>query len=341
MRVLLTADTLGGVWTYAAELANALAARDVDVLVAAMGRRPDGAQLDAMASTPVTARECLLEWMADPWDDVEAAGDWLLDLHDDYEPDVVHLNGYVHAALPWPVPVVVVAHSDVLSWFESVQRRPAPPEWDRYRLEVERGLCAANVVVAPTAAMLAALERHYAFDAERVVVANGRRVTARAARKEPLVLGAGRAWDEAKNLDALERVARRLPWRVLVVGDGSRTGRVRDADLADAMSRAAIFALPARYEPFGLSALEAAHAGCALVLGDIASLREVWDDAAVFVDPNDDHELREALGTLIADETLRARYAAAARRRASAYTPDAMAAGYLDVYERVRAVEHV
>jgi glycogen(starch) synthase len=35
--VLMTADTVGGVWTYAAELARTLAARGVDVHLATMG----------------------------------------------------------------------------------------------------------------------------------------------------------------------------------------------------------------------------------------------------------------------------------------------------------------
>ena len=72
-------------------------------------------------------------------------------------------------------------------------------------------------------------------------------------------------------------------------------GRLAPADLASWLGRAAIYALPARYEPFGLSILEAALAGCALVLGDIDSLRELWDGCALFVPPEDDDALAEAL----------------------------------------------
>ena len=103
--------------------------------------------------------------------------------------------------------------------------------------------------------------------------------------------------------------------------------------LAQWLSRAAIYALPARYEPFGLSILEAALAGCALVIGDTPSLREVWgDDAACFVPPGDPGALRNALCRLIADPIERARLSHAARKRALAYTPERMAAGYLAAY---------
>ena len=44
-----------------------------------------------------------------------------------------------------------------------------------------------------------------------------------------------------------------------------------------------IFVSVSRYEPFGLAVLEAAHAGCALVLSDIPTFRELWQGAASFV----------------------------------------------------------
>ena len=39
MRVLMTADTVGGVWTYALELAGALAPLGVDITLATMSPR--------------------------------------------------------------------------------------------------------------------------------------------------------------------------------------------------------------------------------------------------------------------------------------------------------------
>jgi glycosyltransferase involved in cell wall biosynthesis len=114
----------------------------------------------------------------------------------------------------------------------------------------------------------------------------------------------------------------------------ARGGVARDA-LDRLFARAAIFAGPARYEPFGLAALEAGRAGCALVLGDIASLREVWGDAAAYAAPDDPEELGHVLIQLIRDERVRARLAAAARQRARVYTPERMVDAYLDAYERL------
>lgn len=356
--VLLTADTVGGVWTYAVELAGALAAGGTRVALATMGAplsRAQRAQLAALGGA-VTLHESAyrLEWMDAPWEDVERAGGWLLGLERALRPDVVHLNQFAFGALPFSAPTLLVAHSCVCSWWEAVHGEPAPPAWDGYREAVRRGLDGADVVAAPTRAMLAALERAHGARPGAVVLPNGRRAADfPPAGKEPFVLSAGRLWDGAKNLATLAAAASNLPWPVRVAGpttppDGvaaaangvrhvETLGELAPAELAAQLARASIYALPARYEPFGLSALEAALAGCALVLGDIPSLREVWGDAATFVPPDDVEALTGAVIALAVDDARRSRAAASARARALHFTPERMLGGYLRAYELAAA----
>src|SRR4051812_33332264 len=99
---------------------------------------------------------------------------------------------------------------------------------------------------------------------------------------------------------------------------------------------ASIYCLPARYEPFGLSALEAALSGCALVLGDIPSLRELWGDAALFVSPDSPAELTTSLLELISNPGMRQGLAAKAGAAAARYTPELMASRYLRVYQMLK-----
>ena len=325
----MTADTVGGVWTYCVELAHAL---DAEVHLATMGRRMSDAQrAEAAVFACVHESDFPLEWQPDPWQGVDAAGSWLLSLERELQPEVVHLNGYVHAALPWGAPTVVVAHSDVVSWFRAVQGVDAPPEWDVYRQRVGQGLRAAHRVVAPTAAVAADLAVAYGFS-DAVVVPNCRRPDVVApGEKEAFVLAAGRAWDAAKGVDALCRVAPSLPAPVVVAGEGAAPGvdargLLPFAELAALMSRAAVFAAPARYEPFGLGILEAGLAGCAMVLGDIPSLREVWGEAASYV--RDDDALVAAVTAALSD----ASRGQAARERALTYTPERTARGYQKAY---------
>ena len=347
--VLMTADAVGGVWTFALDLARALGGSGVRVSLAVLGpspsprQRADAASIDGLTLFDAPFR---LEWMEEPWGDVEASGRWLIDLAANLRPDVVHLNGYCHGTLPWEAPVVMTGHSCVLSWWAAVRRTELPESWARYAREVRSGLHAADVVTAPSGEMRGALERYYGPLRRTRVIPNGRSIeTPPAAGKEPMVFTAGRLWDPAKNVELVCAAARHLSWPVYVAGDARGFGSTQPpcdevrylghlpaAELATWMSRAAIYALPARYEPFGLSALEAALCGCALVLGDRPSLREVWGDAALYVDPDDALMLQQTIESLIEHAELRDCMARRARERARAFTPERMAAAYLDTY---------
>jgi glycosyltransferase involved in cell wall biosynthesis len=351
-RILMTGDTVGGVWSFTLELAEALGAHGIHVVLAALGGPPTlGQRLEAcrIANLDLLPSDFKLEWMDDPWRDVASSGNWLLDLEEEYAPDVVHLNSFGHGALAWRAPVVVTAHSCVLSWWAAVKGGAAPEEWRGYRKTVTASLHAADAVTAPSRAMAELLAEHYGVHACRVIP-NGRLAARfRRAEKEPFVLTAGRLWDEAKNLAAVAQAARRLPWPVYCAGAGSQPsgsgmtmlGQLAPDVLADWYARASIYALPARYEPFGLSALEAAHSGCGLVLGDIASLREVWGDAAVFVPPENPDALADAVNGLIRDPARREALAQAAAQRAQQYTPRRMADDYLATYRAAAAEERL
>jgi glycosyltransferase involved in cell wall biosynthesis len=98
------------------------------------------------------------------------------------------------------------------------------------------------------------------------------------------------------------------------------------------MRRASVFVAPARYEPFGLTILEAAANGCALVLSDIPTLRELWDDAALFVPVDDRAELKATLTLLMRNHGLRTKLQSAARKRAERYSLDATVNNYRKLY---------
>ena len=353
-RVLVTADTVGGVWTYAIDLIRALRPKGVEVILATMGAPLSAAQAHAAAQlSNLHLRESRykLEWMHDPWGEVDEAGRWLLELERTLQPDVVHLNGYAHATVNFQAPVLVVCHSCVFSWWRAVRHADPPAQWAHYWQRVREGLEAADLVVAPSRAILRAILGCYTASCEGRVIYNGRAPDGfTPTAKQPFALGAGRLWDEAKNLPCLDRAAEHLPYPVYVAGplrapDGcvagaqyaQLLGQLTPQQLSQWMSRAAVYALPARYEPFGLSVLEAAHAGCALVLGDIPSLRELWNGAAAFVSPGDPDELRAALLELLEQPLRRRRLSARALERATRFSLQQFADGYLAVYEELRS----
>lgn len=351
----MTADTVGGVFTYAVQLAAALGRDGVDVTLATFGRPMSADQRRAVreaGANVILESGLALEWMADPWADVEAAEDLLLDAERAVRPHVVHLNSFVHGAAPWRAPVLVVGHSCVCSWWAAVHGEAPPPQWAHYRTAVAAGIAAAGAVTAPTQAMLSALDEWYGPlpPGSRPILNGVDGPVAVSQRKRAVVLSAGRLWDDGKNVAALARAAARpgLRGRVLLAGEGEVPGAaVALGPLApDALARvrrgAAVYAAPALYEPFGLGILEAARDRCALVLGDIPSLRELWSGAAAFVPPDDEEHLAVALERLLADREATWALGEMAQRRARGYTAAAMSAAYRGMYRSlISAAERV
>lgn len=353
-RILMTADPIGGVWSYVLELARGLSAHGVEIALATMGQALSADQRrDVADEGNVTLYESVfrLEWMDDPWEDIERSGAWLLSLEAKLCPDLVHLNGYVHAALPWRSPCLIVAHSCMLSWWQAVRWDELPASFEQYRRRVAEGLAAAALVAAPTAAMLENIERIYLPLPNAMVIHNARsRTRFRPGIKEKFILSVGRLWDDAKNIGTLARTAYDLPWPVYVAGEQShptggtvtidgvnRLGFMAPESLAPWYAAASVYALPARYEPFGLTILEAAMSGCALVLGDIPSLRELWDGAAVFVHPEQGKALQEELCALCADRGRLASLGEKALVRSRSFSAEMMTSGYLAAYRQLYA----
>jgi glycosyltransferase involved in cell wall biosynthesis len=350
-RVLMTADGVGGVWHFAIQLVQGLTSSGIEVVLAVLG--PPPAPKQALAAAAIEGLTLVhggfaLEWVPGAERDLKAAGAWLLEVDATFTPDLVHLNGFAHASLPWSVPVVVVAHSCVLSWWRAVHGTDAPAEWTGYRERTRAGLRAADLVVAPTRAFLEQLQALYGPLDRTLCIWNGCDPAPTAdLAKEPLIFAAGRVWDQAKNLHALAAISHRLAWPVAIAGPGAPEHAdsaatpwlgLLPADAARRWyARASVFALPCYYEPFGLAALEAGLASCALVLGDIPTLRELWDGAALFVPPDDREELVSALNTLAQDPELLWLLGGLARSRAQGYSAARMSARYLDAYARLLA----
>ena len=248
-------------------------------------------------------------------------------------------------------PVVAVQHSCVATWWLNVRSGPLPEDFRWRRDCVEDGLNRAAAVVAPTAAFAAQTIRAYGIGRPILSVHNGRDPIPLTGRsRSDFVLTVGRLWDEGKNVRVLDEAAACIDVPVEAIGglegpDGSRIsfdhlqapGSLAPAAIATRLSARPIFASAALYEPFGLSALEAAQAGCALVLSDIPTFRELWSGSAIFVSPRDPAAYVEAIESLIADPERRQRMGQAAQLRALDYTPAAMARQMSAIYEQVLA----
>ncbi|HKV91421.1 MAG TPA: glycosyltransferase family 4 protein [Candidatus Angelobacter sp.] len=358
MHILVTADTIGGVWTYTRELVTGLVHRGERVTLVSFGDIPTAAQtrwMDGLKNFDYRPTAFKLEWMLDSEADMIASAQYLQAVIEESKPDLLHFSQYYYGALECDVPRVVVAHSDVVSWWIAVQRKQPPEtDWLRwYRRVVSRGLQAATAVVTPSRWMLEQIVLHYGRPEAGSVIYNGRTPALFNPHmtKEENILTVGRLWDSGKNVSLLLR--QELPMPVHIVGSNQHPEMQGDVFAAEAISpnvhldaeqnekqlvqtlgRAGIYAATSQYEPFGLAPLEAALSRCALIASDIPTFRELWDGAAVFFRNNDAQSLHDTVELLMRDPNLRRHQANLAYRRAQQlFSAERMVDNYMSLYQ--------
>ncbi|MBV9597932.1 MAG: glycosyltransferase family 4 protein [Chloroflexi bacterium] len=348
-RVLLTTDVVGGVWDFSVCLAAELSA-DWQVTLLALGVPTVAQRADAAAAGAALRVEPVkLEWMQDSAADVAHTRQLVSHIATQGY-DLIHANQFAAACAEVDVPVVLTLHSDVLSWRRwTLGTAVIPPAWMAYRDLVRDALVRATRVVAVSRFLAQEVQELYACGRDIEVIHNGWSASPANAPRQPTTLVAGRIWDAAKNVSLAATAASGwTPGEVLLAGERRHPeslmaaevppplhplGVLDRADLQNLLDRISVYLSPARYDPFGLVPLQAAQHGCALLLSDIPSYRELWDGAACFFKSGDADDLRRKWRLLLAQSDVRQAFARAARARAqSSYSAARMAAQYRAVY---------
>jgi glycosyltransferase involved in cell wall biosynthesis len=359
MHVLVTADTVGGVWTYTRELVTGLAMRGIRITLVSFGGIPTRAQtawLEKLSGVTYFPTGFRLEWMQDAAEDLPDSTCYLRGIIQEHNTDLLHLSQYCYGSLDVALPKIVVAHSDVMSWSQVVRGEQPQDRWARwYRGKVEEGLAGANLLVAPSRWMLDCIDHCYGKQPCSRVIYNGRSPALfnPYVSKQRYAASVGRLWDEGKQSNLLMG-SNDPAFPIVVAGatglsdespNGNTEGHARnipgiefrgqlsEGEMREILSRAAIYVATSKYEPFGLAPLEAALSRCAILANDIPSFREIWGEAAYYFRANDAESLAESLALLHRDRQLRLRYANLAYERArQRYAADRMVEEYVQLY---------
>ncbi len=141
-----------------------------------------------------------------------------------------------------------------------------------------------------------------------------------------LVIAGARGW---KSRSTLARI-KQSPFAKDIV----LTGEVEDELLAALYRRALIFVLPALYEGFGLTLLEAMSFGVPVIAADNSSLTEVVGQAGLLVDAGSAPDMADKIKTLAVSQSWRAELSEKGLARAREMTWDRAAKATLEVLER-------
>lgn len=260
-----------------------------------------------------------------------------------------------------PVPMVLtvhdvsfVAHPEWFRWKEGVRRRTLT------RLSAKR----ASRVLTVSEFSKREIVRGLGVDPAKVdVIYSGLTSLAPStgSADAPVVLYVGSIFNRRhvpSLIDGFARLARRRPEvRLEIVGDNRTAppialdaivqearvaGRIQvrayvpDDELASLYGRARAFAFLSEYEGFGLTPLEALGAGIPIVVLDTPVGREIYGEAAVYVERPDPTLVEAALERALFDEATRQRVLSAARDLLPRYSWRDCAACVLQVLETAR-----
>lgn len=360
--ILITADAVGGVWQYATGLAAELAGEGYRVTIAVMGPAPDAAQRRCLAGAPgvsVIETGLPLDWLCADAAEAAVAAAGLVRLVRQCGADIVHCNSpALIGAAAFPVPVIAGAHGCTATWWQAAKGPgPVDPAYHWHGDLMRHGLLAADAVIAPSASLAANLQATYRLPQLPLVVHNGctpAPAPSAEAHRLHAALGIGRMWDPVKNAAVLDAAAALCDLRFLAAGPlrgphGESAhfahvvalGTLPGETLAELLALRPIVVSAATFEPFGLAVLEAAAAGCALVLSDIPTFRELWDGAAIFADPNDPASFAAAITRLETTPELRWQLGETAHARSLRFSTAATARAVMRLYRGLLAGREV
>jgi glycosyltransferase involved in cell wall biosynthesis len=166
----------------------------------------------------------------------------------------------------------------------------------------------------------------------------------------PVVVGVGRLVPQ-KDWTLLIRALSGLPDVSLVIaGEGPERPSLEDAmrehgvrgvlpghvdDVDALLGLATLICQTSSWEGLPLSLLEAASAGCAIVARNVDGVADaLGPETALLVEGDEPAEFRRAIRSLLDDDAARQRLATAASDAAHRWSPERMAAAYLDLYAR-------
>lgn len=352
MRLLITTDTVGGVWRFGLELVTGLLESGDAVALVSFGKAASTAQhgeCDLLAERwkerfSYIPSDTPLEWMSQNDRCMDEGMALLGRTAREFGAELMHSSQFCFGAGELGIPKIVTAHSDVLGWGKACRKEGFEnTDWlRRYRILVQRGLLGADSLTAPTEWMLQSLGENFELPQRTQVIANGCAPAVRHEQSRTLrAVTAARLWDEAKDVSLMSDFISPIPLAIAGATDwdGVQADRVPHAqyfselsydDVLRLFATSAIYICTSRYEPFGLSPIEAALCGCAVLARDIDSLHEVWGEGALYF--ADAGELSKILWSLAKNPELLHVQQQRAGAQAQMYTRQRMVNAYRALY---------
>lgn len=274
-----------------------------------------------------------------------------------------HLHHSTHFTIPllWPGKMVVTIHDLIKHYSRGAATTTRHPflywiKYAGYLLTVWAAVHCAKHIIVPSKYWKDALQKKYKIKPERISVTyeavadsflNTRASTYDPGIKTPFIVHTGNLYPH-KNIPVLVKAVNSLKGRVRVAFICSRSvfaqrlpespwavylGRLTDSDLLAVYAKATAYVFPSLIEGFGLPGLEAMAVGLPVIASNSSCLPEIYEDAAMYFDPRDPHELAQKIELMITDKEVRSDLIKKGKNQVKKYSWNNMAKQTWEIYQ--------
>jgi len=110
---------------------------------------------------------------------------------------------------------------------------------------------------------------------------------------------------------------------------------IPDAEMPIFYNLASVFAFPSLYEGFGFPPVEAMACGCPIILSNIEVLKEINEEAALYVNPLNPDDISEKIHNLLSNNNLRMQLQQKGFKRAKRFNWESAAKKHIEVIEQI------
>ena len=301
MRILIHTSSTGSSYVFTVDLAKSLQNLGVQIFLAVTGVPLNDRQIKELEQFDYAFSGYKQNWIENPWSDMLEARQWLMKIKKQFKPDIVHLNSLTFGTFPWNIPVVSVIHSCMFDRSKAIYNNKPPRHWEKYKSLAQASLRASDAVIAPSKSALNSADVIYGpFKSSRVIPPGRCTYTFRSGVKKRYIFTNGKINDDGHDLKLVLEAAPKIDYPIYIADNQGHMnvkklpenvfliGPLYGEKLCNWMGSASLFVLPAKYEPFGYSFVDAALSKCALIGRDIPSLREIWSDSMNYIKSKDD-----------------------------------------------------
>ena len=368
MRVLMTSSAERDIWQFTSLLVGQLAEHHAaSVLVVVLGRLPAESNIAFLCHRAHPDATVEVQNLDGPLDNEEhAAADQLAvtrsalrDLARQWGAQVIHANHFSAVAAGFEsIPVLLTAHGDQCSKHSLVDGESPPQVEPGYVEMIRRSLMTASCVVAPSGFVADCLSRWFGYRGVVRVIPYAATPFPEAmeAERKIDVVTSGDLWAPSTNFVCFQAAAalapdlafaaigplvpygiqrtRPIAHSILFTGDASK------AELNQMLANSKVYVSASTYDPTGVGSIQAALAGCRLLLSDSAFYRAIWGDRAAYFDARDVDSLLAGIRSLLVGmdmdmETWYTGDGPARRQAIQLHSAQHVAAAYLATYQRL------